>query len=187
MPYTLIYWATPVDLECNECAPWAQNCLQIYCISEVWYKESPFYSKELQQELGCSLQDWITLFSPRHSAENRADQENIWSGVTGIQNIADTQKLICCQSLGVTSVLQQKCVRREFLVSLAVLIERIFIILTLWSLPSEKLPKECIWNYPANFVLCCQHILFELHAWTCPFLSRTLSNFFFYTCNCAAT
>lgn len=62
------------------------------------------------------------------------------------------------------------------------LIERAFIMLTLWSLPSEKLLKACIWNYPVNFVLCCQHILFELQAWTCPFLNITLSVFFFFSC-----
>ena len=120
--------------------------------------------------------------------KEKAGQENIRSRVGGIQNIAGTQK--ACMLAGSWHYI---CASREVCEKLgffscfsSLLIGRAFIMLTLWSLPSEKLPKECIWNYPVNFVLCCQHILFELHAWTCLFLNITLSIFFLLLCNSAA-
>lgn len=112
------------------------------CTSEARYEESPFYSKELQQESGCSLSEWKTLFSPRHGTEKskitqethttKAGQENIWSRVASVQNIAGTQKAsMLAGSWHYLYTSREVCENGVFSSFSSLLIERAFIMLTL--------------------------------------------------------
>lgn len=118
------------------------------------------------------------LYGGTHRKEKKAGQKKMWSRVAGTQRasmLAGSWRYICAS--------KELCKKGIFSSFSSFLTERAFIMLTLFS---EILPEECIWNYPVNFVLSCQHILFELHAWTCPFLHITPSVFFPFSCNPAA-
>lgn len=164
------------------------------CASEVWYEKSPFFQRSSNRNWDAACQNAFSLRHGKRRAKlhrrhtrKREKQENIGSRVASIQNIAGTQKAgVLAEFWHCICASKEVCEKGIFSSFSSLLVERSFIMATLWSLPSEKLFKECIWNYLVNFVLCCQHILFELHAWTCLFLNITLSIFFLFSYSSSA-